>query len=93
MQPTPQEIPTYVHNHLTGVIIGYMTRNTPGSTCLGARRSPLVRFCVETTQRHVGNMAHEHYSSDALAINVTLDSMKNMAKREQNVVFTFVFII
>lgn len=68
-------------------------RNKPGSICLGARRSPLVRFCVEITQRYVGNMAFDHYSSNALAIDVALDSIKNMAKREQNVVLMFVFII
>lgn len=38
-------------------------------------------------------MEHDHYNSDALAIDVALDSIKNIAKREQNVVLMFVLII
>lgn len=38
-------------------------------------------------------MAHDHYNSDVLAIDVALDSIKNIAKREQNVVLMFVLII
>lgn len=53
----------------------------------------MVRFCMEATQRHVGKMAHDHYNSDALAIDVALGSIKNIAKREQNVVLMFVLII